>query len=354
MSYPPEQYLANVLEQPKILQSLVNCHQELEWSETLQDLWQPLRGLPVLLTGMGASDSALWPLWFHLNQHGILAQKVTASELIHYLPNLLARPGLCIVVSQSGESIEIQRLAEQIHNHRSQGQSTPTLVSLTTTSNNSLSRESDLALYTEAGAEVGVATKTFTSTMGLLHLIGRCLTNQLTPATFEELTRVAAAQELLLQNWQQWMSPALEALSEVKSYALVGRGPSQAAVYDGALVLQEAVRRMAHGFSGGDFRHGPMEMLGPDLGVLLFNTPGGTLQLSQRLGQDVAQRGGTLVTVGPAETVPAVHVPLPACSDMLMPMLEILPVQLLAHHVAGTLGLVPGNFQWSGKVILHE
>ena len=353
MNHPPERYLENVLEQPEVLRSLIANYENSNWVAAFEAIWKPLKHLPILLTGMGASDSALWPLWYHLNRHGITAQKVETSELIHYLPNLLAQPGLCLAISQSGESVEIQRLVEKIHHNRKQGLKSPALISITTTASNSLSDGSDLKLHTEAGAEVGVATKTFTSTLAVLHLIGRLITENLQTDTFSELRQTANAQAEILNQWQDWLAPACRVWNSVQSYALVGRGPSQAAVNDGALVLKESLRRMAHGFSGGEFRHGPMEMLNNSLGVMVFNTPGSTLELSLRLSHDVVKRGGALITVGPQRSSPN-HLVLPPVAEDLMPILEILPIQLLAHHFAQTIGLIPGNFQWSGKVVLQE
>ncbi|NJN24049.1 MAG: SIS domain-containing protein [Acaryochloridaceae cyanobacterium RL_2_7] len=308
-----------------------------------------------LAHGDGASDSALWPLWFRLNQRGILAQKIETSELIHYLPNRLEGTGLCVTISQSGESIEIRRLVEKIQALRAQGKPCKTLVSITTAPGNTLSIGSDLTLHTQAGAEVGVATKTFTSTLAFLHLLGTCLLGDSLEESYGAIAEVAEAQQQILEHWKNWIEPAAILMDKVKTYALVGRGPTQAAVDDGALVLKESLRMMAHGFSGGEFRHGPMEMLNSALGVLIFTTPGSTLELSQRLSRDVEQRGGCLVTIGQrVEGLGSCHLDLPTVDQALMPMLEILPVQLIAHHVSQVLGLVPGNFQWSGKVVLQE
>ena len=355
MQHPPERYLENVLEQPDVLRSLLSTLQTQSWAEDFKQIWSQHQHHPILLTGMGASDSALWPLWFQLNRQGIIAQKIETSELIHYLPHRLEGPGLCLTISQSGESIEIKRLVEKIHALREQGKPCKTLVSITTAPGNSLSLGSDLALHTHAGTEVGVATKTFTSTLAFLHLIGACLTQQNLTKSYESIAQIAEAQSHILGNWKSFIEPAGIMLDKVKTYAIVGRGPTQAAVDDGALVLKESLRMMAHGFSGGEFRHGPMEMLNSALGVMVFTTPGSTLELSQRLSRDVEQRGGCLVTIGQrVEGLRSCHLDLPLVDQYLMPMLEILPVQLIAHHVSQVLGLIPGNFQWSGKVVPQE
>ena len=355
MQHPPERYLENVLEQPDVLRSLLSSLQSQSWAQEFQQIWSKHQDQPILLTGMGASDSALWPLWFQLNHQGIPAQKIETSELIHYLPNLLEGPGLCLTISQSGESIEIKRLVEKVQALRDQGKPCKTIVSITTAPGNSLSAGSDLAFHTHAGAEVGVATKTFTSTLGFLHLVGACLTGQDLAASYDAIAQIADYQSQILGDWERWIEPAGIMMDKVKTYAIVGRGPTQAAVDDGALVLKESLRMMAHGFSGGEFRHGPMEMLNSALGVLVFTTPGSTLELSQRLSRDVEQRGGCLVTIGQrVDDLRSCHLDLPVVDQYLMPMLEIVPVQLIAHHVSQILGLIPGNFQWSGKVVLQE
>lgn len=350
------QYLENILEQPQVLASLLN---QLETSpqiwETLHEIWHPLKNLPILLTGMGASDSALWPLWFYLNRHGVLTQKIETSQLIHYLPNLYQQPGLMIVVSQSGESIEIRRLMEQIQVQKSQGQSVPTVLSLTTQPNNFLANHSDIALHTHAGPEVGVATKTFTSTLAVLHLLGRVLTQTLSARDFQALHAVTQHQITLLKHWPDWISPAVKSLEAATTYALVGRGSSQSVVEDGALILKESLRHLASGFTGGAFRHGPMEMLSSTLGVLVFTTCGNTLGLHQRLARDIESRGGCLVTIGQeTPSLASVQLVLPPCEEDLMPLLEILPIQLLALEWAKPLGRIPGNFQWGGKVVQQE
>ena len=355
MQHSSGEYLENILEQPQVLSALLATYETAAHWEKIASVWQPLQNRPILLTGMGASDSALWPLWFHLNRHGVLAQKVETSQLIHYLPNVLQQPGLLITISQSGESIEIRRLIEQIQAYKSDGKVVPTVLSVTTQPDNFLANHSEIALHTNAGSEVGVATKTFTSTLAVLHLLGRALTQTLSNQDFQALRVIAQHQTKLLNHWSDWLAPAVTQLDTAQTYALVGRGATQAVVEDGALVLKESLRRLASGFTGGTFRHGPMEMLSSTLGVLAFTTCGSTLALHHRLAKDVEVRGGCLVTIGqPSPSLSSVQLVLPPCDEDLTPLLEILPIQLLALEWAKPLGLIPGNFQWSGKVVQQE
>jgi glucosamine--fructose-6-phosphate aminotransferase (isomerizing) len=231
----------------------------------------------------------------------------------------------------------------------------PWVVSITNQPGNALAQQSNLAFYTQSGAEVGVATKTYTSSLAMLHWLARALTEVSQPQNYVDVLQAAHYCEQLLQDWEALLQPAFEVVQKATNFALVARGPSIASAYNGALVVQEAARRPAAGFMGSQFRHGPMEMLSPDLVTLLFTLPGRTLELSQRMAQDISDRGGNLVTIGTA--VPGAqgaHVPLPNLSEWISPMVDIVVVQLLVAKLAEAAGIVPGQFRWAGKVIQQE
>ncbi len=346
-------YLANILEQPQTLRSVAQFYKESPQWDQLYQGWTARSSHRLVLTGLGASFNALYPTRYYLHQQGIAALHLDTGELVHYLPDLLDQPLVLVVVSQSGESIEIQRLLEQIHQRPDS--KNLWLISVTNQPGNSLAQYSDLAFFTHAGAEVGVATKTYTSTLAVLHWLVRCLTGFLRPQDFIDILETAHDCEGVLQDWQNWIIPAVEAVQEATSFALVARGPSISSACNGALVLQEAARYPAVGFVGSQFRHGPMEMLSPQLATLLFTLPGRTFPLSQRMAQDISDRGGTLVTIGTA--VPGLqnaHIHLPELDEWRSPMVDIVAVQLLVAKLAEAKGIIPGQFRWAGKVIQQE
>jgi glutamine---fructose-6-phosphate transaminase (isomerizing) len=348
-------YLANILEQPDVLRSVTQTYKEApEWERLHQGWAERSSSHRLVLTGLGASFNALYPVRYYLHQKGIAALHLDTGELIHYLPDLLQQPLVLVVVSQSGESIEIQRLLKQIA-QLSSAASSVWIVSVTNQPGNGLDRASHLSFHTCAGAEVGVATKTYTSTLALLHCLGRAIAGDLRSQDYVDLMQVADRCEQFLDGWEDWIDPAFTAVKQATSFALVARGPSIASACNGALVLQEAARCPASGFVGSQFRHGPMEMLSPQLATVLFTLPGRTLELSQRMAQDISDRGGCLITIGSA--VPGlqnVHVPLPVLNEWLSPMVDIVAVQLLVAKLAEVAGIIPGQFRWAGKVIKQE
>ena len=125
----------------------------------------------------------------------------------------------------------------------------------------------------------------------MLHLLARSLTGSLKPQDYTDLINVADQMALLLQSWTDWLKPAEEHLQSTSFLTLLGRGPAVASAMTGALIFKEAARLNAVGLSGGQFRHGPMESVSSEMGVILFANQGRTSELSQRLATEISFMG---------------------------------------------------------------
>jgi len=341
-------YLSNVLNQPDVICSVIKHYKDNDIWQFLVDKVPQGHYQQVVLTGMGSSYYALFPTWLYLNRQRIPTIHIEASELVHYGLEMLTERTLLIVVSQSGESIEIQRLVEAVNNKI-------TTISVTNTQDNLLASHSHIPLCTNSGQEVPVATKTYTSSLGLLHLLARSLTGHLGVQDYADLDHVADLMIQLLNNWQNWIDPLVAQLQPASFFSLLGRGPAIASAMTGALLLREAARLNGVGLSSGQFRHGPMEAVSPHTGVVLFTNEGRTSELSQRLAVDIASHDACVVLIGQKATDPSVvGLPLPQVDEYLSPILEIVVVQLLAARLAENAGIVPGEFRWGGKVIRAE
>jgi glutamine---fructose-6-phosphate transaminase (isomerizing) len=340
-------FLSDIHQQPDVLRSLVSTYQDhSRWSKLVSLTNQQPR--QVLLTGMGASYNALFPIALYLNQQGIPSLQIEASELVHYAPNLVQQAALMVVVSQSGESVEIRRLVEV-----SQGK--VAIASLTNHPDNFLAQHSQLALTTQAGTEVGVATKTYTSCLGLLYMLGRQLAQQYQPSDDQALLNIADLMTSLLVKLDGAIAAALKHLESCQFLTLLGRGPAVASAMNGALMLKEAARIPAEGLSGGQFRHGPMEAVSPNAGVIVFANGGRTQGLMQKLAEDISDRGGRVVVIGQGiDHENICNIPLPIVDEYLSPLLEIIPIQLLTAGFAENRGIIPGEFRWGGKVVHAE
>jgi glucosamine--fructose-6-phosphate aminotransferase (isomerizing) len=155
-----------------------------------------------------------------------------------------------------------------------------------------------------------------------------------------------------LESWEARAQRIGQLLGYPKRLVLLGRGSSLAAVYTGALVLGEAAKYAALPFQAGEFRHGPLELAAPDLSALIFAGPPETRKLNARLLKDLRGYGSVAFWVGADDQEPRIDVPeVPVLG---MPLVEILPVQLLSLHLAQQIGVEPGQFFRSGKVTLSE
>ena len=125
----------------------------------------------VLLTGMGSSFHALYPLRLALIAQGIQTEMFETSELIHFAPRLLSRDTLVVAVSQSGRSAETLQLLDLIH------MDAP-LIGVTNTPESPLAQKSSTVLLTRAGAEHSVSCKTYVASLAALALLGDLLTGQ--------------------------------------------------------------------------------------------------------------------------------------------------------------------------------
>ncbi len=345
-------YLEDILEQPQALQRTLDVYPPagtlLEKVKARVEQDQP--GL-ILFTGMGSSHYCSYPGCIYLNGQRLWAVMLDSAELLHYYSPLVNERVLLVATSQSGESVEVRKLVEKI-----QGQAP--VLSVTNGLENFLAQHSDLALYTEAGEEQAVSTKTYTTTLVVHYLLVTTLTSTLDRTRREQLSRTVEAAHQFLSDWQKYVEPATELLKDCQSLCLLGRGPSMASAMTGAVIIKESAKVHAEGLSCGQFRHGPLELATPDLGVIIFSGAPRTLDLNHRLAQDVARFGGKVVLIG--STLPGsqhqntVEIPLPSLDEFLLPVVEMLPIQLLSIGLAEAKGLAPGQFRYAGKVTLEE
>jgi glucosamine--fructose-6-phosphate aminotransferase (isomerizing) len=299
----------------------------------------------VILTGMGSSFHALQPLQLELIRQGILAITVETSELIHNQNKLLSPDTLLVAVSQSGQSAEVVRLLKL-----NRGKSP--LVAITNTADSPLAKQADAAILTRAGKEFSVSCKTYVTALAGLKWLGDVVCQRDLRHSRRELLDAAPSVREYLENWKQHVRGFLEHLDGVRHLFLVGRGASLAAVGTGALIIKESTHFPAEGMSSAAFRHGPFEMLGDEILVLIFAGAKNTRDLNTGLLGDIGEQRGRAVWVGEDATfAPCV---LPVAPLSIEPILEILPVQMITLALAVRAGREPGRFSLATKVTTKE
>jgi glucosamine--fructose-6-phosphate aminotransferase (isomerizing) len=147
----------------------------------------------------------------------------------------------------------------------------------------------------------------------------------------------------------EWLAARL---AGVRAVYYAGRGPSIAAARAAGLITRESTHRPAEGMSSGAFRHGPMEMLDPAVGLLVFAGAARTRALNEALVADVRAAGARAFLA--AEDAPDAALRLPAVPDLARPVVELLPVEMVTLAIAALDGREAGRFERVTKVTATE
>lgn len=338
-------YVLDILDQPAALTATLDALGRLAAPVSLVEGVARGRFRRVVLTGMGGSFYALYPLHLHLVECGVPSLLVETSELLHYMPALLEPGGLLVVVSQSGESAEILRLLETA------AQRLP-VVGVTNTPSSSLARQSEFAVVTQAGEETAVSCKTYVASLAALEWLGAALSGADPSPLLAALRRAAPVMTEYLAAWKTHVNSLTAFLEGAGSIFLAGRGPSLAAAGTGGLILKEATHFPAEGMSSAAFRHGPLEMVRPDVLVCVFAGQARTVALNRSLAADAARWGGKVAWIGEDADRDALRIAVG--SETARPILEILPVQMISLALAASAGRQPGAFVRLQKVTRVE
>jgi glucosamine--fructose-6-phosphate aminotransferase (isomerizing) len=305
----------------------------------------------VVLTGMGSSYDACYPAATRLAAAGVLATMVDAAELLHFRLDALDSGALLVCVSQSGESAETVRVVRAL---RERGDR-PWIAAVTNGADSSLARLADTNLDTRGGEEHGPSTMTFAATLVMMAAATRALAGEEPPAA-ADAEAAAACAERLLSDPERDAQALVDWLGGRPVLALLGRGESRAAAEMGALTLKEAARFPAESLQTAQFRHGPLELAGPELAAVVFASERRTRDLDLGLAAELAAAGAAVLVISPDGAAPAgaTGIATGEVAGGIASAVAIVPVQLLSWALARSRGLAPGTYTIASKVTTHE
>lgn len=228
-----------------------------------------------------------------------------------------------VAVSQSGETADV---LTAISAAKQRG---ATILSIVNRAPSSLERLSDLTLKLNVGAEVGVAaTKSLTAQVALLYNISRKNSNEKEMETLSEAVEAALRLDPLVQR-------VADALKESRDVYFLGRGLSYPVALEGALKLKELAYIHAEGLAAGELKHGPLALIEKGTPLVLLNPPDETYAETLSNGSEVKARGGTIIGVSTkTDRLYDWFIKLPEVPLELYPVVEVVPLQLLAYHTA--------------------
>lgn len=303
----------------------------------------------IVLTGMGASLFASYPIWLQLVNAGLPAYWVDCAEFIHYARPIITKRALVWITSQSGRSAEVVAALEIIK------QINPTILATVNDLNSPLAQAAQYRIPINVEVEKTVSTRTYVNTLAVNQLAVLALTNGNIQKGLDDLNATANGMADYFADWETHLQTIRERFTRTPNLALLGRGFSLAAAYTGALILGEASKVAAIGMQTGEFRHGPMELASDKLSVILFAGPHETQELNARLHKELNDTGAHAIWVTtPDGTQLKPQLLMPQAVGIGLPLAEVIPIQMLTIHMALENGLEPGKFFRSGKVTLSE
>ncbi len=274
-----------------------------------------------------------------------------ASEFEYRNP-LICRDELTIVITQSGETADTTASQREA---KAKGSRT---IAISNVMDSTIAREADGVLYTYAGPEISIAsTKAFTAQMAVLFLFALYL-GQVRGKLTKERVRIYLAELLDLPVKTETVlecASACKALADqyhqVQDFLFLGRAVHYPVAMDGALKLKEVSYVHAEGYPTGETKHGPNAMIDENLPVMIIatcdrNDPGSVLRYEKNVAniKGFKRQSAQVIAIaseGDSEMPQlADHtIFIPRTSELLSPILEIVPLQLFAYYMAVRKGL---------------
>jgi glutamine---fructose-6-phosphate transaminase (isomerizing) len=294
----------------------------------------------VVLVACGTSYNAALAGRFMLEELAGLPADVDISSEFRYRSLFLGPDTLVVTISQSGETADTLGAAKA-----ASALGAPVLA-ITNVVGSALSREARATVYTHAGPEIGVAsTKTFTSTVTVCYLLALALGRErqhLSPTDGRKrIEDLLAIPELITRaiSLNPDVAGLARALAGYSHFLYLGRGVNHPVALEGALKLKELSYIHAEGYAAGEMKHGPIALIDERVPVLAVAPRDPSYDRILGNVEEVKARGGRVVALGhdgdTELTGRADHVlVVPPCPDLLSPLVSVVPLQLLAYHVA--------------------
>jgi glucosamine--fructose-6-phosphate aminotransferase (isomerizing) len=278
---------------------------------------------------------------------GVAVDVEYASEYCYRSTHAAVDP-IVMVVTQSGET------ADTIAAQREALTRGVKTIAVSNVAEATIPREASAALITGAGPELAVpATKSFTTQITILYLMALFLarkrgrmTTEVTRSYLQRLLRLPDAIEDNLRAWDDLAEQYAQKHFQAEKLLYLGRGVHYAIAREGALKLKETSYAHAEGYPAGELKHGPNALVDEHLPVIVLATcdhhdPDSVLRYRRTLEvmKEVKSRRGRLVAVATEGDHEVAGVAddiffVPAAPELLLPIVEVIPLQLFAYHVA--------------------
>ncbi|HKS03862.1 MAG TPA: isomerizing glutamine--fructose-6-phosphate transaminase, partial [Chthoniobacterales bacterium] len=298
----------------------------------------------VVLTGCGTALHAAMVGEYLIEQLANIPVEVEFASEFRHRNTPMTADTLVFAISQSGETADT---LGALRESRRKGYRT---LGICNNVASTIARESDGGVYMHAGPEIGVAaTKSFTSQLVILTLIGLLLGRMRHMSTAEG-GRIIAALEALPRQIEELLKLSDQIKEIAKKYAdvsgmlFLGRQFNFPIALEGALKMKEITYLFAEGHPSAELKHGIIALVRPELPSVFIAPDDGVFSKNLNNIEQVKARKGPIIALTSGNCAKHLKpvadeiVMLPEAPDYVMPILAVIPLQLLAYHVAVALG----------------
>ncbi|SMS13785.1 glutamine--fructose-6-phosphate transaminase (isomerizing) [Levilactobacillus zymae] len=339
----PFYMLKEVDEQPNVMRKLAQTylseHGEPQIDDKLIKAMQAADRLYIIGAGTSYHAGLVGKRLFERLAH-IPTEVHVSSEFAYEQPMLADKP-FFIFLTQSGETADSREVLVNVNDA-----GYPSLT-ITNVQNSTLSREASYTLLLHAGPEIAVAsTKAYTAQIALEAILAKALgevNGQIVAQNFnirQQLGLVATGMQAIVDEKAKIEDLANNYLMKSNRAFYIGRGIDHAVSLEAALKLKEISYVQAEGFASGELKHGTIALIEKDTPVIGFITQSKTAGLTRSNLQETMARGAkTMTIVREGLAIDGDTLVLPDVDEMLMPLLTVVPAQLLAYYTSLNKGL---------------
>jgi glutamine---fructose-6-phosphate transaminase (isomerizing) len=299
-------------------------------SDKLEEFCNILRNSKnVFITASGTSyHCALIAKYMLLNFAKIHSETIVSSEF-QYSYDGIDNSTVLLALSQSGETADV---LQAVNAAKQTGAKILSIVNIPTSS---LARISDSFLEIECGPEIGVAaTKSFTAQLFLIYTIIDRLCNTKLGVEDNKATLVQALSEVL--NVETKIQEIASKLQDARDIYIIGRSIHYPIALEGALKIKELSYIHAEGIVAGELKHGPLALIDKNTYVIVINPEDRTFEDNIVSAREIKARGASIIGISnKPDEVYDIFIKLPFVkSSILYPIIEVLPLQILAYYLA--------------------
>ena len=293
----------------------------------------------IVLSACGTSWHAALVAEYMLEEHARIPVEVEYASEFRYRNPVIDENTLFVAISQSGETADTLAAVREA---KRRGATTMGIVNVV---GSTIARETDGGVYTHSGPEIGVAsTKAFTGQLTVLALFTLMLARQRGMSILQGREMVAALRalpgqirEVLAQ--EDAIREVAEAYADTRNALYLGRGPNFPVALEGALKLKEISYIHAEGYPAAEMKHGPIALIDRNMPVIVIAPTDSVYSKVLSNVEEVRTRGGRLIGVTSEDNLELEGrvdhlITVPHTVEMLQPILTVVPLQLLAYHIA--------------------